>query len=82
MSTVIYFTKSCYEISSFALFTDDTSNISDFQKESISIINYSEQDTTIINFPTYESYTEKSFKITIIEKLINKTKEEISNNLN
>ena len=69
-------------LSSFALFTDDTSNISDFQKESISIINYSDQDTTIINFPTYESYTEKSSKITIIEKLTNKTKEEISNNLN
>ena len=68
-------------LSSFALFTDDASSISDFQKESVSIINYSGQDTTIINFPTYESYTEKSSKITIIEKLTNKTKEEISNNL-
>ena len=68
-------------LSTFALFTDDTSNISDFQKEPISIINYSDQDTTIINFPTYESYTEKSSKITIIEKTTNKTKEEISNNL-
>ena len=68
-------------LSSFALFTDDASSISDFQKESVSIINYSDQDTTIINFPTYESYTEKSSKITIIEKLTNKTKEEISNNL-
>ena len=68
-------------LSSFALFTDDASSISDFQKESVSIKNYSDQDTTIINFPTYESYTEKSSKITIIEKLTNKTKEEISNNL-